>query len=53
MLISSSSNLNKIADADKIINLSLRDVPLIQVRDSQYIGIQLDQGGVSKTLMSS
>ena len=43
MLTSFSSNLNKIADADNILNLSLQDAPLSQVRDCRYLGIQLDQ----------
>ena len=43
MLTSHSSNLNKMADTDNILNLSLHDAPLIQVTDCPYLGIQLDQ----------
>ena len=43
MLTSHSSNLNKMADADNILNLSLHDAPLSQVTDCPYLWIQLDQ----------
>ena len=43
MLTSHSSNLNKMADADNILNLSLHDAPLSQVTVCPYLGIQLDQ----------
>ena len=37
MLTSSSNNLNKIADADNIFNLSLHDAALSQATDCPYL----------------
>ena len=43
MLTSPSSNLNSIAGADDILNLSLQDAPRSQITDRTYLGIQLGQ----------